>query len=170
MASRIRSKFSAPCSKLRSFGSKCTVLKKVLVTLLGLFGAPILILGKLFLLCFPSLRPWSAYQGFPTCGTRTTSGTRRSSRWYAKNFHFFHKNLDSQLSSLRIGLCFKVNKCSCTPLYLLHRNMITFDTLLANLRNTSTDWCKVNKNKNLIKFSCGLFCCYFNVCYSSEMP
>jgi len=28
-----------PCSNLRSFGSKCTMLKKVLVTLLGLFGA-----------------------------------------------------------------------------------------------------------------------------------
>jgi len=28
------------CSKLSSFGSKCTVLKKVFVTLLGLFGAP----------------------------------------------------------------------------------------------------------------------------------
>jgi len=28
-----------PCSNLRSFGSKCTVLKKVVVTLLGLFGA-----------------------------------------------------------------------------------------------------------------------------------
>jgi len=30
-----------PCSNLRSFGSKCTILKKVLVALLGLFGAPI---------------------------------------------------------------------------------------------------------------------------------
>ena len=30
-----------PCSNLRSFGTKCTVLKEVLVTLLGLFGAPI---------------------------------------------------------------------------------------------------------------------------------
>jgi len=31
-----------PCSKLRSFGSKYTILKKVLATLLllGLFGAP----------------------------------------------------------------------------------------------------------------------------------
>jgi len=29
-----------PCSKLRSFGSKCTVLKKALATLLGLFCAP----------------------------------------------------------------------------------------------------------------------------------
>ena len=29
-----------PCSKLSSFGSKCTVLKKVLLTLFGLFGAP----------------------------------------------------------------------------------------------------------------------------------
>ena len=28
-----------PCSNLRSFGSKCTALKKVLVTSLGLFGA-----------------------------------------------------------------------------------------------------------------------------------
>jgi len=31
------------CSNLRSLVSKCTVLKKVLVTLLGLFGAPIVI-------------------------------------------------------------------------------------------------------------------------------
>jgi len=29
-----------PCSNLRSFGSKSTVLKKVLATMLGLFGAP----------------------------------------------------------------------------------------------------------------------------------
>jgi len=60
-----------PCSKLRSqanvrpmfaseVGSKCTVLKKVLATFLGLFGAsyshsaP----GKLFLFCPSSLRPW----------------------------------------------------------------------------------------------------------------
>jgi len=32
-----------PYWNLRSFGSKCTVLKKVLVTLLGLFGPPIVI-------------------------------------------------------------------------------------------------------------------------------
>jgi len=25
-------------------------------------------------------------QWFPTCGTRTTSGTRRSSRWYTSTF------------------------------------------------------------------------------------
>jgi len=49
--------------------------------------------------------PFCLRQGFPTCGTRTTSGTRRSSRWYASNFHFFHKNLDSQLSRLRIEFC-----------------------------------------------------------------
>jgi len=29
-----------PCSNLRSFGSKCTVLKKVLMSLLVLFGLP----------------------------------------------------------------------------------------------------------------------------------
>ena len=40
MAPGARSKFGAPCSNLRSFGSKCTLLKKVLVTLLGLFGVP----------------------------------------------------------------------------------------------------------------------------------
>jgi len=28
-----------PCSNLRCFGSKCTVLQKILVTLLGLLGA-----------------------------------------------------------------------------------------------------------------------------------
>jgi len=36
---------------------------------------------------------------------RTTSGTRSSSGCYESNYHFFHKNLDSQLSGLRIGLC-----------------------------------------------------------------
>ena len=34
-----------PCSNLRSFGSKCTVLKKIFVTLLGLFGALLAPLG-----------------------------------------------------------------------------------------------------------------------------
>jgi hypothetical protein len=28
------------------------------------------------------------YQGFPTCGTRTTGGTRRGFRWYAESFCF----------------------------------------------------------------------------------
>jgi len=32
-----------PCSNLKSFRSKCTVLMKVLVTMLGLLGAPIVI-------------------------------------------------------------------------------------------------------------------------------
>ena len=34
-------------------------------------------------------------QGFPTCGTRTTSGTRRGPRWYAgclQNFFFITEN------------------------------------------------------------------------------
>jgi len=39
MAPGARSKFGAPSSNLRFFGSKCAVLKKVLVTLLHLFGA-----------------------------------------------------------------------------------------------------------------------------------
>jgi len=34
------SSFAPPCSNLRSFGSNFTGLKKVLATLLGLFGAP----------------------------------------------------------------------------------------------------------------------------------
>jgi len=59
MAPGAGGKFGAPppCSKLRSFGSKCTVLKTVLVTLLGLFGAPRshLALGELYPLP-PSLR------------------------------------------------------------------------------------------------------------------
>ena len=32
-----------PCSRLRSFGSKCTILEEILVTLLELFGAPVVI-------------------------------------------------------------------------------------------------------------------------------
>jgi len=31
-----------------------------------------------------------------------------------------------------------------------------FYALLANLRHASTNWWKINKNKNIIKFSCGL--------------
>jgi len=37
MAPWARSKHDASCSNLRSFGSKCTVLKKVLVALFGVF-------------------------------------------------------------------------------------------------------------------------------------
>jgi len=40
MATGARNKLGTPFSNLSSFGSKFTVLKKVLVTLLGLFGAP----------------------------------------------------------------------------------------------------------------------------------
>jgi len=40
MAPGARSKFGAPMFEPEVFGSKCTVLRKVLVTLLGLFGAP----------------------------------------------------------------------------------------------------------------------------------
>jgi len=77
-------------------------------------------------------------------------------RWYASNFHFFTKKKNSQLSSLRIGLCFWINKFSCSLLFLLYGNIMTFHALLANLHRASTNWWKVNKNKNLIKFSCGL--------------
>ena len=40
MAPRARNKFGVPSSNLRSFGNKCTALKKVLATLLRLFGVP----------------------------------------------------------------------------------------------------------------------------------
>jgi len=45
VAAEARKKFGAapPWWTLRSFGSKCTVLRKVLVTLLGLFGAHIIL-------------------------------------------------------------------------------------------------------------------------------
>jgi len=42
-----------------SLGSKCTVLKNMLVTLFGLFGAPVVIrrLGNYAPLATPSVRP-----------------------------------------------------------------------------------------------------------------
>jgi len=51
-----------PCSNLMSFGSKYTVLKKVLATLLGLFGVPAVIrypgnCGLLFSLVAPQITP-----------------------------------------------------------------------------------------------------------------
>jgi len=45
-----------PCSNLRSFGSECTVLKKVFVTLTGLYGAPPQWFGARGIVP-PSLRP-----------------------------------------------------------------------------------------------------------------
>ena len=50
---------SSPYLNLRSFGSKCTVLNKVLVTLLGIFGAPAVIwhLGNCAPLSPPTLHP-----------------------------------------------------------------------------------------------------------------
>ena len=41
-----RNVFGAPCSNLRSFGSKCTVLKTKPATLLGLFRRPPVIPGS----------------------------------------------------------------------------------------------------------------------------
>ena len=38
-------------------------------------------------------------------------------------------------------------------LFLLYRNIMTFDALLTNLRHASTNWWKANKNKNIVKFS-----------------
>jgi len=43
MAPGTRRKFGAPMFEPEVFGSKSTVLKKVLATLLGLFGAPAVI-------------------------------------------------------------------------------------------------------------------------------
>jgi len=45
---------ATPCSNLRSFRSKCTVLKEELATLLGLFGARGIVAP-----IPPSLRPWT---------------------------------------------------------------------------------------------------------------
>ena len=51
---------ASPCSKLSSFGSKFTVLKKVLVTLLGFFGDSCShsATKELRPLCLSSLRSW----------------------------------------------------------------------------------------------------------------
>jgi len=45
---------------------------------------------------------------------------------------------------------------------------MTFDELLANSRHASTNWWKVNWNKYLIKFSCGLLLLFNVYYYSSE--
>jgi len=50
---------------------------------------------------------------------------------------------------------------------LLYRNIMPFYALFANLRHASTNWRKVNKNKNFINLVV-VFYCYSNVYYSSE--
>ena len=52
-----------PCVNLSSFGSKCTMLKKVLVTLLGLFGARGVVP--------PSLRPYLKSFHFDHCSSHS---------------------------------------------------------------------------------------------------
>jgi len=62
---RLKASLALLFSNLRSSGSKCTTLKKVLVTLLGLFGAPTVIrransdsaLGELCSYCPPHYAP-----------------------------------------------------------------------------------------------------------------
>jgi len=46
--------------------------------------------------CISRLQQW-----FPTCGTRATSGTRRSSRWYASTFCLL---LDRREFLVQVGL------------------------------------------------------------------
>ena len=69
MAPGARSKFGALCSNLRCFESKFTVLKKVFVTLLGLFGAPVVILHP------ENCVPLSPHRYAPGCSQVTESGT-----------------------------------------------------------------------------------------------
>jgi len=115
-----------------------------------------------FKLVFWNLKMCEFYlcQGFPAC-------TRRSSRWYMSTFYFFTKTWICSFSSLCNGLCFSIHKFSCNLLFLLYRNIIIFDELLANLSHMSTNWWKVNKSKNLILNLLAVFYCYFNVYYSS---
>jgi len=44
--------------------------------------------------------------GFPTCMVRVPLVVREGLPGGTRELPFFNKNLDSQLSSLRIGLCF----------------------------------------------------------------
>ena len=78
---------ASPCSYLRSFGSKFAVLKKLIVTLLGLFGAPRSqrrpqqwFGDPKVIRCPPSLHPWPALIIYS--GMRLTQA-RRSQQWFA---------------------------------------------------------------------------------------
>jgi len=75
-----RDKFGAPCSNLKSFGSKCTVLKEVLVTLLELFGFPIVSWRPIncYLLA-PLVRPLTEYHS----KTALDTGMQRQDKAYA---------------------------------------------------------------------------------------
>ena len=59
-----KASLAPPCSNLRSFGSKSTVLKKVLVTFLEVFGARGIVP--------PSLRPWAGNISHPRNPCRWT--------------------------------------------------------------------------------------------------
>jgi len=66
-------------------------------------------------------------QGLPTCGTR------RSSRWYASNFHFFTETCIPGFLVYVSGFLYKENKSSCSLLFLLYRNIMTFDAVCSQI-------------------------------------
>jgi len=84
------------CSSLRSFGSKCTVLKKVFVTLLGLYGAPILIRRRGIV---PPLPPLVT----PLCSRgHFRYAVKRAKRFVNVHWHCIVSNIEriSKISSL----------------------------------------------------------------------
>jgi len=74
LRARARSSLAPPCSNLSFFGSKYTVLKIVLVKLLGLFSVPAVIrrphsdaMPKELFPLSPSLRPWWRHAHMVEC-------------------------------------------------------------------------------------------------------
>jgi len=64
-------------------------------------------------------------QGIPTCGTRTSSGMRRSSRWYASNFHFTQK-LGFTAFEFTYRALFLNKSFFCSLQFLFYSHVITF--------------------------------------------
>ena len=79
------------CSNLRSFGSKCTGLKEVLVTLLGVFGAPYWLGARETApLLPPSLHPWVGITSFSKCTKyklENRDAEERGHDWRGVAFH-----------------------------------------------------------------------------------
>ena len=68
------------------------------------------------------LRQW-----FSTCGTRTTSGTRRLFRWYVNHFHYFYTKawIHSFLVFCLSSFVSKNEFCESLQLLLFHKSSCT---------------------------------------------
>ena len=104
--------------------TRLPLFNKNFMAILTLFGGLKIAIQRYFF--FFSLPCILLTQGFPTCGTRTTGGTRKLSKWYARCFPKMHKKCLFSQKLSHTEKCSNVNLVSVHFLLLLNCNTCKF--------------------------------------------